>query len=135
MDAQTLSREQIVEEWIKALQIGDYNQGKGLLRSDNGFCCLGVLCDVVQKHGIGRWKKVKRLDCYEFIIEGENYFSFLPEKVAQLVGLASRVGVYDSSSLAADNDIKRLSFEEIAEIILSHPKGMFVAKQPKAEIK
>lgn len=41
------------EKWIRALRSGDYDQGKGTLISGADaprplFCCLGVLCDLVQ---------------------------------------------------------------------------------------
>lgn len=33
--------------WLDALRSGEYPQGKGLLRDNEGkFCCLGVLCEV-----------------------------------------------------------------------------------------
>lgn len=33
--------------WVKALRSGEYEQGRGRLRSsDNKFCCLGVLCNL-----------------------------------------------------------------------------------------
>lgn len=34
------------QDWIDALRSDKYKQGKGRLCSDEGFCCLGVLCDV-----------------------------------------------------------------------------------------
>lgn len=37
----------IKREWIAALRSGKYKQAKGTLRRDGGFCCLGVLCDVM----------------------------------------------------------------------------------------
>jgi len=41
-------KEQIKEKWLAALRSGDYKQGKAALRSkDDEFCCLGVLCDVL----------------------------------------------------------------------------------------
>ena len=38
---------ELIEKWISALRSGDYSQSGGLLRDREGFCCLGVLCDVV----------------------------------------------------------------------------------------
>ena len=35
------------DEWIKALESGDYNQSRGYLSTNTGFCCLGVLCEVL----------------------------------------------------------------------------------------
>ena len=40
--------------WIAALRSGKYKQHPGVLRSgENEFCCLGVLCDVVDPDGWG----------------------------------------------------------------------------------
>ena len=43
--------------WIEALRSGQYKQGtQGLRTTDNRFCCLGVLCDVV-KDDVGlKWE-------------------------------------------------------------------------------
>ncbi len=32
--------------WVAALRSGKYQQITGQLRKENGFCCLGVACDV-----------------------------------------------------------------------------------------
>ncbi len=43
--------------WIKALESGKYKQGKNRLRTDDKFCCLGVLCDIYRKEtGKGEWR-------------------------------------------------------------------------------
>ena len=39
----------IKEAWLKALRSGKYRQGTERLRTENGFCCLGVLCDIGEK--------------------------------------------------------------------------------------
>ncbi len=33
--------------WISALRSGKYNKGTRYLRSDDGYCCLGVLADTL----------------------------------------------------------------------------------------
>ena len=45
------------EEWLVALESGEYKQGRGRLRDDNGFCCLGVACDL---SGLGEWTPLNR---------------------------------------------------------------------------
>ena len=40
------------ERWLTALESGEYKQTRDLLRDDNGFCCLGVACDL---SGLGEW--------------------------------------------------------------------------------
>lgn len=37
----------IKQEWVAALRSGKYKQGREKLRTDDNFCCLGVLCDIV----------------------------------------------------------------------------------------
>ena len=38
----------IKNKWLSALRSGKYEQGRQYLRTpENKFCCLGVLCDVV----------------------------------------------------------------------------------------
>ena len=47
---------QIKEKWVNALLSGEYNQGTGKLRSPNGYCCLGVLCDLYDKENNVEWE-------------------------------------------------------------------------------
>ena len=39
-----------IELWVKALRSGDYKHTEGHLVDKNGYCCLGVACDVYIKH-------------------------------------------------------------------------------------
>lgn len=50
--------------WVAALRGGDYKQGVNFLRNGDNFCCLGVLCDIIDPTGwaehnetIYRWEK------------------------------------------------------------------------------
>lgn len=43
---------EVKEKWLAALRSGNYAQGKGVLREGDGFCCLGVLCDVAINEGV-----------------------------------------------------------------------------------
>lgn len=36
-----------VEKWIKALRSGDYKQGRGHLKTKDGYCCIGVACEIM----------------------------------------------------------------------------------------
>jgi hypothetical protein len=55
-------------QWIAALRGGKYRQGRRLLRSDDQYCCLGVLGDLMVPKG-AQWTLVDslygthRLDC------------------------------------------------------------------------
>lgn len=41
----------IKAKWIPALRSGDYPQTQFGLRDSTGFCCFGVLCDIVDPNG------------------------------------------------------------------------------------
>jgi hypothetical protein len=42
----------IKQRWVEALRSESYQQGPSMLRSqENRFCCLGVLCDLVDPKG------------------------------------------------------------------------------------
>lgn len=47
---------QIKEQWISALRSGEYEQTKEVLHDRNGFCCLGVLCDLYLKEVGKEWE-------------------------------------------------------------------------------
>lgn len=38
---------EIKDEWLIALRSGKYKQATGKLKSSDGFCCLGVLCEAI----------------------------------------------------------------------------------------
>jgi hypothetical protein len=42
--------------WIKALRSGKYEQDTGWLRTAEGYCCLGVLCELYRKQVGGKWE-------------------------------------------------------------------------------
>lgn len=92
----------VKEKWVAALRSGEYEQGTRMLSRDNKFCCLGVLC---------------KLSGLEFSPER----GYLPDSVVKWAGLDSispgvvKDGVTDS--LAYLNDVKGLTFNQIADLI------------------
>lgn len=40
---------ELKDKWIAALRSGEYKQIQRRLKSSEGFCCLGVLCEIVGK--------------------------------------------------------------------------------------
>ena len=39
-------RAELKAKWLEALRSGRFPQAAGRLKSDQGYCCLGVLCEV-----------------------------------------------------------------------------------------
>ena len=72
--------EDVKKRWVKALRSGEYDQGTGGLKED-GFCCLGVLCDLHRKETGGEWNMLGLIGVYL----GEQ--NFLPNAVMEWAGL------------------------------------------------
>ena len=111
--------------WVKALRSGDYQQTRHALRRDNGFCCLGVACDLAVKAGL---PVELRESCGMVTYNGEK--SGLPPIVRAWLGLSEVDGYMEGFacgcySLAYMNDHGG-SFTEIADAIEEEPLGLFV---------
>lgn len=101
------------EKWVAALRSGQYQQGRGVLRINGPtgqYCCLGVLCDVMEKEGNGRWFTG---DIFAF--GGDAMSGYLPVQLLRLVQLDEHL----ETRLAVLND-KGQSFEDIAQYIEEH---------------
>lgn len=76
------NKEELVRRWVAALRSGEYKQGVGRLlgtgERDGGkrFCCLGVLCDLVD---IGEW------DGDEYRANDAFYATELPPEVLDMI--------------------------------------------------
>ena len=105
--------QQIKEKWLNALRSGEYSQTRGFLRTIEGFCCLGVLCDLYAKETGTEWK-----DNYDFANSsflGE--LATLPEKVMKWSGLKEPNPYSENwGSLASLNDEGK-EFTKIADVI------------------
>ena len=110
--------EQIKTEWIAALRSGEYPQGKNQLRSDAGYCCLGVLCALHAKAGLGEWGNV---DFGAYVYLGD--LQLPPEVVMVWAGLEPGTIPYvDGTAITMLNDgimhyDPSSSFVEIADLI------------------
>jgi uncharacterized protein YeaC (DUF1315 family) len=82
---------EIKQKWVDALLSGKYDQGSEKLRSRQGYCCLGVLCDLYAQEQNIEWKfngeyeeSPLPMDYWYFDGEGE----FLPESVREWAGFS-----------------------------------------------
>lgn len=111
----------IKENWVAALESGDYEQGVSLLAYEDGesmkYCCLGVLCELAVEAGVAIKRKVGNTVTY-----GDNeYDATLPPVVMFWAGIEQEEGQFtdrlgDNKYLAALND-DGMPFTEIAGII------------------
>ena len=123
------------KKWVKALRSGIYKQGKGHLCNPltDEYCCLGVAADLyVKEVGDITVEDDGSLRAYD----GRDIYP--PPAVVEWLGLDDSAGRYVKSgdseivvqaggitTLAYNNDEDNLSFEQIADIIESEPKGLF----------
>jgi hypothetical protein len=75
---------EIKEKWINALRSEEYQQTQDNLKTDEGYCCLGVLCDIYAKENNVDWEK----DFDEYTMFG--YVRKLPHHVVKWAGLNSQ---------------------------------------------
>ena len=124
-----------VQKLVDALRSGEFSQGKGHLHTNEGFCCLGVACEIYRREtDLGEWVdhkptyKAFKLPEKESHLTGTNIAgvtAILPAEVARWFGFSTTTGIYhENSSLANDNDIGK-TFAEIADIIENNPEGLF----------
>lgn len=87
------------DKWIKALRSGDYKQTRGKLSTSHGkgFCCLGVLADVIDPDA---WRP-EDVTCRQW----RDHAGLLPGAVLDIA---------TQSTLATKNDQFRSNFAEIA---------------------
>lgn len=104
-------------KWIAALRDGTYAQTQGYLHNEHGFCCLGVLCDVVADSRGAEWRFTTRYNgekVFNYYKDGEYKGQFsLPEGFE---GLTEE----QITRLWKMNDEEGKTFSEIADWIESN---------------
>lgn len=110
--------------WIDGLENGEYPQGTDRLCSPAGYCCLGVACELFRKHeGESSLPKDDRGDYCIYGSRDDRSADALPFVVKRWLGLFNNIGSFDGGSLLKLND-DGTSFQEIAKVIASEPKGL-----------
>jgi hypothetical protein len=96
--------------WLAALRGDEYKQVDTHLRTENGHCCLGVLCDI---SGLGEWSQQSPGDyIWSFTAEDDQRTFLPPTKVLAEAGLTRDV----AETLSHMNDEGK-SFGVIADYI------------------
>lgn len=116
----------IKAQWLAALRSGEYEQGSERLRDEeNCFCCLGVLCDIASKEGLGEWNGI----VFRPTANERSEKSFLPPSIVRWAGLLARNPGINGKSLTTYNDgdsegenmvMRPRTFTEIADLIEQH---------------
>lgn len=121
------------KKWVAALRSGEYKQTKQVLRDSNGFCCLGVACDLYAKRGqcYGSWMEDNTFEVLQEDGNTRYLETELNRSISDWLGLQKNEATYQRPDalpewcLIRDNDEGK-TFAEIADIIESEPEGLFV---------
>ena len=112
--------------WVAALRSGEFEQVRGALDVDDGYCCLGVACKLFQQH----FGTLTIAQASHNVRTYDGCKTTLPEPVRRWLGLASDIGAFlDGNvspvyrSLAELNDAG-ISFDMIATAIELEPDGL-----------
>lgn len=117
--------------WADALESDRFTQGQGALcrRNPDGSeaaCCLGVACILAVEAGVELPVQLVDDGTYAFLDgthEGaSDHTGSLPDRIVEWLGLRDPGGNYGGTDLIHDNDVRGLSFEEIAKIVRTEPR-------------
>lgn len=128
MATKRILTDEVMRKWIEALRSGEYKQGFGTLKmstdddpdnkSEHQFCCLGVLCDVLEVPN----KPIKEdTDEYWFLFDFTKYevsyenFDNLPITISD--ELLNHYNI-DTHKLVSMNDEDSSTFRDIADYIV-----------------
>lgn len=107
---------------VAALRSGEYRQTTGVLKSEVGHCCLGVLCEVYHKSTRkGEWAEEVCGGVWRFSLEDNDlHETILPVAVAKYYGIDTdpylllKKGDLGNSATYL-NDTARKTFKQIAK--------------------
>jgi hypothetical protein len=92
------------DKWIIALESNDYEQGQKWLRTDNKFCCLGVLCNIIDPN---KW------DFDRGFFNYSGWETAIPDNLLEQL----EISLVQQNELIELNDKKGSNFKEIAQWI------------------
>jgi hypothetical protein len=105
-------------KWVEALESDEFQQSTGSLANGDGYCCLGVACEIAMRNGV---EVDKTSDLGSDIITYDDYWADLPRSVRIWLDVDSGNPVVDDGveamSCSYMNDQEGMSFEAIASRI------------------
>ena len=114
--------------WVEALRSGKYKQTRRRLHDNDGYCCLGVGCEIAVEAGVIQPPKERRRGEWVLYLYDDNHVT-LPKAVQDWLGLSTQTGDFKLRNgmpecLSGMND-DGADFEWIADVIESQPPGLF----------
>lgn len=115
------------QKWVAALRSGEFKQGREWLRTaDDGFCCLGVACELYRREtGDGEWELNGSSSAWFFVLDDIREGGVLPGRVRAWLGVGhTDGGSCVTTPLTRLNDAGR-GFHQIADFIEEHEAVLF----------
>lgn len=100
-----------LEDWLTALRSGNYTKCVGGLHRNDGFCPLGILCDISK---LDTWSNHIYINDKKTYLGQSNY---LPEKVREWAGINQEEYNSMSSFVLVFNDYEKVSLIEMADLL------------------
>ncbi len=103
---------EVKDKWIEALESGKYKQGQENLRKGDKYCCLGVLCDIIDT---SKWYSYDFEGLYEYTYNNveASYGTTLPYNLR----IKLEITPEQQSELIQLNDAEDYDFPAIADWI------------------
>lgn len=109
---------EVKKMWVEALRSGEYQQKTGALRKGDGFCCLGVLCDLHAKESGNAWETRSAFIGSHAYLRRDAH---LPKDVQEWAGLdtcwGGNVTIAEKAMDLDDHNDNGIPFAEIANAI------------------
>lgn len=123
-------KKEIADIWVKALRSGNYKQTEGHLKAGDGYCCLGVLCEVLGAKFVPNpeyykgdedrsGKPIRSRAPYVVEFQGKTLAptDVLPEEIASVAGINTNGGRFNFDNEAVDGDTKfPYTHDELTEL-------------------
>lgn len=103
----------VMRKWVKALRSGKYKQTIGKLKNEDGYCCLGVLCDIKAKEQKKKFNGI-----------GDENKDVLSVTQMKWAGMKTKTGRCGKNELTNMNDYEGRSFAYIAHFIEANYKKL-----------
>jgi hypothetical protein len=117
-----------IQKLVNALRSGEYPQAKGALKNEDGFCCLGVACDIYAKEHRLEWEKGNAKGFDSLLLEtalppsqvwlwlgGDNEFDYKNPSLEIPPHLQKKAQTCSKAHATTLNDNCDFTFEEIAD--------------------
>lgn len=109
------------KKWIEAIRSGEYSQAKNYLRTEGGYCCLGVAVKVIS----GREPKIRGTGQLLGVYSSVRKALKLRGSSGELVSYIETGDWTRADSLAKLND-DGWTFDQIADYIEANPEDVFI---------